>query len=219
MPRTVVIMSGGIDSTTLLYELIAAGHIVKALSVNYGQRHCRELEAAAHLCTTLAIEHQQIELSATRELFGGNSLMDFAAPIPAGEYSATTMPQTTVPNRNMLLLSLAIGWAISIDYEGVAFGAHAGTTVTYPDCRPEFAAAMHQAALLCDWQPIAVLAPFVTWTKGEVVRRGASLGVPFEWTWSCYQGRERHCGICGTCIDRRRAFIAAGVPDPTDYES
>jgi 7-cyano-7-deazaguanine synthase len=127
------------------------------------------------------------------------------------------MALTTVPNRNMILLALGLAWAAHCHFDAAAFAAHAGLTVTYPDCRPEFAQSLDAAARLCDWEPLRVLAPFVTWTKGEVVRRGAALGVPFARTWSCYVGGSRHCGTCGTCRDRREAFAAAGVADPTEY--
>jgi 7-cyano-7-deazaguanine synthase len=119
----------------------------------------------------------------------------------------------------MVLLAAAIAWAAELRCDAVTFAAHAGTTMTYPDCRPEFAAAMDQAARLADWRPIAVLAPFVTWRKSEVVRRGHELAVPFAQTWSCYLGGDRHCGTCGTCRDRRAAFATAGLHDPTDYHT
>jgi 7-cyano-7-deazaguanine synthase len=127
------------------------------------------------------------------------------------------MALTTVPNRNMVLLSVALAWAAHLKFNVTAFAAHAGVTTTYPDCRPEFAAAMDQAARRCDWEPLEALAPFVTWTKGDVVRRGVELGVPFEKTWSCYVGGEKHCGRCGTCRDRRQAFTQVRIPDPTGY--
>jgi len=113
---------------------------------------------------------------------------------------------------------VGIAWAISLQYDSVAFGAHSGRYTPYPDCQPAFAGAMHQVAGLCDWKKIAVLAPFVTWDKGDIVKRGAELGVPFELTWSCYNGGEMHCGKCGTCIDRKEAFEKQGLTDPVPYQ-
>jgi len=127
------------------------------------------------------------------------------------------MKATTVPNRNMLLLAVGLAWAAREGLDAVAYAGHAGVSTTYPDCTPAFADAMARAARTCDWRPLELLAPFITWTKADVVRRGAELGVPFARTWSCYEGGDRHCGACGTCHERRAAFAAAGVADPTDY--
>jgi 7-cyano-7-deazaguanine synthase len=217
--RTVVIFSGGLDSTTLLYELKSAGHEVAALAVNYGQRHRRELLCAKTICQNIDVELTTLELPELVQIFGRNSLSDSSVAVPVGTYQPDSMQQTTVPNRNMILLSLATGWAISNGYQAVAFGAHSGEYTPYPDCRPEFAVAMDKAARLCDWQPLRILAPFVNWSKSDIVRRGGELGVSFEETWSCYVGGETHCGRCGTCLDRKSAFEKSGVDDPTEYES
>lgn len=219
MARSVVIYSGGLDSTTLLYHLRAEGHEVKALSVNYGQRHlARELAAAEAICSRLTVEHRTVNLTGLVELFGGNALTDTEIAVPEGPYAAETIGQTTVRNRNMVLLSVGIAWAATLKFDAVAFGAHGGEHTTYPDCTPSFAEVMDRAARLCDYNEIRVLAPFVTWVKADIVRRGAELGVPFDLTWSCYAGGERHCGRCGTCVDRRTAFEKVGVTDPTRYD-
>jgi 7-cyano-7-deazaguanine synthase len=217
--RTVVIFSGGLDSATLLYELKATGHEVGALAINYGQRHSRELICAQRICQEIGIDLTTLDLAGLAQVFGRNSLSDTSVAVPEGKYEEDSMQQTTVPNRNMILLSVATGWAISNGYGAVAFGAHSGEYTPYPDCRPEFAAAMDNAAQLCDWQPIRILAPFVSWTKADIVRRGAELGVPFQSTWSCYVGGEKHCGRCGTCLDRKSAFEKSGIDDPTAYET
>jgi 7-cyano-7-deazaguanine synthase len=221
MPSSaVVIFSGGLDSTTLLYHLRAEGREVRALSIDYGQRHrLREMQASAAICRVLGVERRVVDLTSVVQLLGKNSLTHHAVAIPDGPYSATTVPLTTVPNRNMILLSLGIAWAISVGSDAVAFGAHAGPRTNYPDCSPEFAAAMDAAANRCDSRPVSVLAPFVTWSKADIVRRGQGLDVPFELTWSCYKGGDRHCGECGTCHDRKEAFGLAGVRDSTDYAS
>jgi 7-cyano-7-deazaguanine synthase len=216
--KVVVILSGGLDSTTVLYQLRAQGHEVKAISINYGQRHRHELEAAKAICDRTGVMQQVVDLSRLTPIFGRNRLTDASGDIPEGPYSSETLALTTVPNRNMILLSVSIGWAISLGYDGVAFGAHQGPHTNYPDCRPEFAEAMDRAAKLCDEHPIRVLAPFVTGDKADIVATGYQLGVPFELTWSCYRGGQRHCGRCGTCLDRREAFRKNKLKDPVEYE-
>jgi len=137
--------------------------------------------------------------------------------VPAGHYTNETMKLTVVPNRNMIMLSVAIGWAVSGKADAVAYAAHAGDHTIYPDCRPAFIEAIRQAAALCDWHRVELLTPFVGKTKRDIVRLGAELDVPFGQTWSCYVGGEVHCGRCGTCVERREAFKSAGVDDPTVY--
>jgi 7-cyano-7-deazaguanine synthase len=218
MPKTIVIFSGGLDSTTLLYHLRAEGHELAALSVNYGQRHlAKESAAAEAICHHLSIERQVVDLTTLVGCFGQNALTDLATAVPEGAYSETTIPVTTVPNRNMVLLSVGLAMAASLKFDGVAFGAHGGEHTNYPDCKPCFAAAMDRAARECNDPPLRVIAPFVTWDKAGIVRRGAELNVPFVLTWSCYTGGEVHCGQCGTCVDRRQGFIKAMVKDPTEY--
>jgi 7-cyano-7-deazaguanine synthase len=129
------------------------------------------------------------------------------------------MTLTTVPNRNMVLLAIALSLAIQLQADAVAFGAHGGAYTPYADCQPEFAAAMDQAAQHCHRPGLRVLAPFIDWDKADIVRRGAALGVPWSWTYSCYAGGPKHCGRCGTCQDRALAFRRAGIPDPTAYET
>lgn len=128
------------------------------------------------------------------------------------------MKLTVVPNRNMILLALAGAWAVSTKSEAIAYAAHAGDHAIYPDCRPEFAEAMQGALLLCDWHPVRIARPFLAMSKADLVKLGAELGVPFALTWSCYKGGDKHCGKCGTCVERREAFELAGVPDPTKYQ-
>ena len=216
--RTVVVVSGGLDSTTLLYHLRDAGHELKALSVNYGQRHSRELESAKCICDLIEVEHRIVDLSGLATIFGSNALTEHSVDVPHGEYNSSTMVVTTVPNRNMIFLSVATGWAIACNFDAVAFGAHSGEYTPYPDCQPQFAAAMNCAAHVCAEKPIEVLAPFVRWDKGDIVTRGHELGVPFDLTWSCYNGGSSHCGMCSTCTDRLGAFAHAGLEDPVVYE-
>ncbi len=215
--RIILVYSGGLDSTVLLYHLRQKGHEVRGLGIDYGQRHRKELDAARSICDRLGVEYRVADLNGLRPLLGGSALTD-AIAVPEGHYTDASMKQTVVPNRNMIMLSVAIGWAVSLKYDAVAYAAHAGDHAIYPDCRPEFADAMDRAASLCDWHPMRILRPFVDKTKADLVRLGALLGVPFEMTWSCYNGETLHCGRCGTCVERREAFELAGVEDPTEYE-
>jgi len=215
--KTILIHSGGMDSTVLLYHLLAEGHTVKALSIDYGQRHRKELEFAAELTAQLGVEHKIADLRSVTELLAGSSLTSADIEVPEGHYAEDNMKATVVPNRNMILLSLAAGWAISNRYDHVSYAAHAGDHDIYPDCREEFTDALDKAIRLADWHEVSLHRPFVTKTKADIAALGAELGVPFEKTWSCYKGGELHCGRCGTCVERREAFHLAGIQDPTEY--
>jgi len=215
--KTVVIFSGGMDSTVLVYDLIARGDIVKVLSVDYGQRHAKEIECAKRIAARLGIEHRVADLRGISSLLAGSSLTSPEVAVPDGHYAEENMKATVVPNRNMIMLAVAAGWAISLRFDEVAFGAHGGDHAIYPDCRAEFADAMDNALRLADWHPVSLSRPFVKMAKADIVARGLELRVPFECTWSCYKGEDHHCGVCGTCVERREAFYLAGVPDPTVY--
>jgi len=216
--KTIIIYSGGLDSTVLLYKLKADGHEVRALGIDYGQRHRKELLAANLICKKLGVEYHVADLSALRPLLGGSSQTDNSVPVPHGHFEAEAMKLTVVPNRNMIMLSVAIAWAISTKSESVSYAAHGGDHAIYPDCREEFASALHTAALLADWHQVRIDRPFVRESKAGLVAIGERLGVPFVDTWSCYEGGAVHCGKCGTCVERREAFELAGVPDPTEYQ-
>lgn len=200
----------------LLAHLLAEGREVHCLSVDYGQRHRRELEAARAICAHYGVDHRLADLRALAPLFGSNALTG-GVKVPEGHYEEESMKATVVPNRNMLLISVATAWAVSLRAESVAYGAHGGDHAIYPDCRPEFAEALDRAVRLADWHEVRLERPFVKMDKADIVRRGAELDVPFGLTWSCYVGGERHCGKCGTCVERKEAFRLAGVADPTDY--
>ncbi len=217
MKRTVLIHSGGIDSTVLLGHLLAEGREVFALSVDYGQRHRRELVAAKHICAHYGVQHQVADLRALAPLFGANALTDSHVAVPEGHYEEVSMKSTVVPNRNMLLIAVAASWAMSLKAASVAYGAHGGDHAIYPDCRPVFADALDKAIRLADWHEVCLERPFVGMDKTGIVRRGVELRVPLELTWSCYVGGDKHCGKCGTCVERKEAFVQAGVQDPTDY--
>jgi 7-cyano-7-deazaguanine synthase len=215
--RTVVVYSGGLDSTVLLAHLLAEGREVHAFTVNYGQRHAREIESAKAVCAHYGVPHQVADLRALGAVFGTNSLTDSGVAVAEGHYTEESMKTTVVPNRNMILLAVAAARAIALQADTLAYAAHGGDHAIYPDCRPEFADAMDHAIGLADWHKVRLERPMVSWTKTEIVRRGTELGVPFASTWSCYKGGDKHCGRCGTCIERREAFHLAGVPDPTVY--
>jgi 7-cyano-7-deazaguanine synthase len=215
----VVLLSGGLDSSVLAYALSYRGIPIKALTVIYGQRHSKEQEAAAAIAYKLGIEHKILEIPELRQLLGTQcALVNEELLIPEGHYEAESMQQTVVPNRNMILLSLATAWSVALHYGGIAYAAHAGDHAIYADCRPEFADAVASAIALCDDSPQQLLRPFVHLKKDQIVAIGARLRVPFELTWSCYKGGKQHCGRCGTCTERAEAFRLAGVTDPTGYE-
>lgn len=212
------------DSTVLLHHLHAIAERegcgqLRAICVNYGQRHRRELVWAQHQCDVLGVPLQMVDLSVLREVLPGSSQTDDSVPVPEGHYAEESMKATVVPNRNMILLSIAVGHAIAHKLDAVAYGAHAGDHAIYPDCRPEFASAMQDAVALCDWRPVSLLRPFINMTKADIAKLGAELGVDFRFTWSCYKGGDVHCGKCGTCVERREAFELAQVFDSTTYSS
>tara|TARA_R100001086_G_C11844145_1_gene259829 strand:+ start:1090 stop:1758 length:669 start_codon:yes stop_codon:yes gene_type:complete len=218
-PKTILIYSGGIDSTVLLYDLLNSEYDVQALSVNYGQRHSKELECAKNLCEELNVKHHIADLTALNPLLSGSSLTSLNIRVPEGHYADKSMKATVVPNRNMILLSIATGWAISCGASSVSYAAHAGDHTIYPDCREEFAQAMNNVMEIAGWDKISLNRPFSSATKADIVKLGSKLNVPFEKTWSCYKGGKLHCGLCGTCVERREAFELAGVTDPTIYDN
>ena len=217
MSKVIAVVYGGMDSTVLLHHLVAEGHEVDALSIDYGQRHRRELECASAQAALLGVRHDVADLSTLRPLLGGSALTDTSVEVPEGHYAEDNMKATVVPNRNMILLAVAGGVAVARKADLLAYGAHAGDHTIYPDCRPEFALAFASTLALADWHPVALARPFVEKTKADIVALGHSLGVDFSQTWTCYKGGEIHCGECGTCVERREAFLVADVPDPTVY--
>jgi 7-cyano-7-deazaguanine synthase len=215
--KSIVVHSGGMDSTVLLYQLKKAGGDVKALSIDYGQRHKKEIIQAELIAKSLGVEHRVADLTSITHLLAGSALTSSEIDVPEGHYAEDNMKATVVPNRNMILLSVATGWAVSQKFDQVAYAAHSGDHAIYPDCRTEFAETMEKAIKLADWHQVKLVRPFVDITKADIAAIGAKIGVPFEKTWSCYKGLDLHCGKCGTCVERREAFHLAGVEDPTDY--
>lgn len=217
----VAIVSGGLDSITLLHHLRAQEVEVRMLSVDYGQRHTRELDCARQVAADLRLHHQVVNLRPVGALLTGSALTDPDVAVPDGHYAHESMRSTVVPNRNALMLDIAVAVAVAAGCDAVAFGAHGGDHPVYPDCRPEFVDAFTASARLANdgfiREDFRVLAPFLEMSKADIVRLGAGYGVAFERTWSCYRGGERHCGRCGTCTERREAFAVAGIEDPTCY--
>lgn len=219
----VTTVSGGLDSVTLAHGLAAEGHDLVCLSFDYGQRHARELDCARACAARLGADHHVVDLRSVGALLTGSALTDGAVAVPEGHYTDRSMAATVVPNRNAIMLSVAVGVAVARGAAAVATAVHAGDHPVYPDCRPAFVEAVEREARIGNEGFVAegfrVLAPFLHLGKDEIVRRGAALGVPFAETWSCYVGCERHCGRCGTCVERREAFELAGVDDPTVYDA
>jgi 7-cyano-7-deazaguanine synthase len=220
-PDAVVIVSGGLDSVTLAHLLHAQGYQLHLLAFDYGQRHRKELIFAERCARRLEASFSLIDLAHLGPHLKGSALTDETVAVPDGHYAASTMAMTVVPNRNAIMLSIAYAIAVAEQAVVVAFGAHAGDHFIYPDCRPDFIAAfdaMERLAVEGHGHPqLHLAAPFAHLKKEQIVSLGARLSVPFEETWSCYKGGEKHCGTCGTCFERKEAFQLAGVSDPTEY--
>lgn len=238
--RAVVLLSGGLDSTTLAYLYAANGFDLHCLSFDYGQRHKKELHVAGSIAEALHAKHHVIKLGSaetpdlpTRPLgwiLGSSSLTDLTVKVPDGHYAAESMKATVVPNRNAIMLSIAYGVAIAEGADVVGFAAHAGDHAIYPDCRPEFVHALNRALSIGNsWDPgtpVPVIEGlFLPDSKADIAYQAIRLNVPIERTWSCYKGGEVHCGTCGTCYERREAIAIAGAQmfgnsvylDPTEY--
>ncbi|MGB3683193.1 MAG: 7-cyano-7-deazaguanine synthase QueC [Rubrobacteraceae bacterium] len=216
----VVIVSGGMDSVTLAYRLDSEGYELHMLAVDYGQRHVKEIDYARRCADRLGARLDVVDISGVGRLLGGSALTD-DVEVPHGHYAAENMAVTVVPNRNAILLSIAYGVAVSRGAQLVATAVHAGDHYVYPDCRPGFIKAFDEmqrrAVEGFGNETLRLHAPFVGMTKAEIVEVGTKLGVPYEDTWSCYEGGDLHCGLCGTCTERKEAFQLAGLPDPTEY--
>jgi 7-cyano-7-deazaguanine synthase len=213
------LVSGGMDSVVALHDAARRHQVAGALSFDYGSKHnAREIPMAAAQAAALGIPHRTIALPFINECFASD-LLQSGGDIPEGHYEESSMQRTVVPFRNGILLAIAAGYAESIGAEGLVIAAHGGDHAIYPDCRQEFMDAMGSAIRLGTYAGIALLSPFQSMDKAGIARLGAELGVDFRLTYSCYNGRERHCGKCGTCVERREAFLLAGCPDPTDYEA
>jgi len=215
--KAVVIISGGMDSTTLLYDIVKQGYEVYALSFNYNQKHKRELMMAKRTCFKLGIDHRIVDLNVLNQL-APSALTRKYWKIPEGHYEGENMKQTVVPNRNMVMLSLATAYAIGLGAEKVFYGAHAGDHEIYPDCRKEFVDIMKKAIKICDWKVVDLEAPYLTIDKGDIVIKGTKLEVDYKNTLTCYKGKTKACGRCGSCTERILAFNKAKRIDPIEYD-
>lgn len=218
MSYAIVVVSGGMDSTVLANQAAGLFAKVELLSVDYGQRHRKELGFAAMTARRLGCRHDVVELP-LRSMLGGSALTDDAVEVPHGHYAADNMALTVVPNRNAMLISVAYAVAVARGADAVLVGVHAGDHHVYPDCRPEFVRALDVALRIGNEGVghVRLEAPFVEHSKTDIARLGAVLGVDWTETWSCYEGSDVHCGRCGTCVERHEAFRDAGISDPTTY--
>ena len=213
---SVLILSGGMDSTTLLYD--QQERIALAISFDYGSNHnAREIPFAQWHCQQLGVEHLIIPLDFMSRYFN-SSLLQGADAIPEGHYADDNMRSTVVPFRNGIMLAIAAGMAESRGLKYVMMANHGGDHAIYPDCRPEFVEAMSEAMRTGTYPGIRLLAPFTDLTKTDIALKGKLFGIDYAKTWSCYKGGEHHCGRCGTCVERREALRDAGIPDNTVYE-
>ncbi|MFC2488557.1 MAG: 7-cyano-7-deazaguanine synthase QueC [Prevotella sp.] len=217
MKDSVIVVSGGMDSVTLLYE--KKDEIALGISFDYGSNHNHnELPLAALHCQRLGIAHVVIPLGFMHQYFK-SSLLESGESIPDGSYDEENMKSTVVPFRNGVMLAVAAGIAESNGLTKVLIANHGGDHTIYPDCRPEFIAAMDAAVEAGTFARVRVVAPYTNISKADIARRGRALGIDYAETWSCYKGGDVHCGTCGTCVERKAALREAGIEDNTTYQS
>lgn len=215
MKDSVIIVSGGMDSITLLYD--KKDEIALGVTFDYGSKHnAREIPFAKMHCERLGIEHIVIPLGFMAQYFT-SSLLQGGEDIPEGHYADENMKSTVVPFRNGIMLSIAAGLAESRGLTKVLIANHGGDHAIYPDCRPEFIQAISEATKAGTYVDVTVVAPYTDITKSDIARRGKELGIDYTETWSCYKGGEKHCGKCGTCVERIEAMADAGIVDLTEY--
>lgn len=216
MKDSIIILSGGMDSVTMLYDY--ADRIALALSFDYGSNHNhKELPLAAWHCRQLGIEHIIIPLNFIKQYFH-SSLLSGAADIPEGAYNDQNMHSTVVPFRNGIMLAIAAGVAEDSQLGRILMANHSGDHAIYPDCRADFVDAMAGAVREGTYNGVELFTPYTHWTKADIAQRGKQLGIDYSKTWSCYKGGDKHCGKCGTCQERRQALAEAGIVDTTEYE-
>lgn len=214
--KAVVIFSGGIDSTVLVYDVKGLGYEACPITFYYGQKHAKELEMAHKTCERLGLKYKLVDVESLGKI--APSALTREEEIPKAQYDEESMKQTVVPNRNMVFLSLATAYAIGIGASWVFFGAHGGDHALYPDCRPTFVKAMEQAISLCDYSIVSLKTPYLYYTKADILRLGVELEVDYSLTWSCYEGGKLACGKCGTCRERLEAFREVNLEDPIEYK-
>lgn len=216
MKDSILIYSGGMDSTTMLYDY--KDTIALSVSFNYGSNHnAKELQCAALHCKRLGIRHIVINLDFMKQYFH-SSLLSGAESIPEGHYESENMRSTVVPFRNGIMIAIAAGLAEDNALKRIMLANHSGDHAIYPDCRAAFVEAMNRSCQAGTYQQVELFTPYTQWTKADIARRGKELGIDYSETWSCYKGGERPCGKCGTCVERREALRDAGIDDKTEYE-
>ena len=216
MKDSVIVVSGGMDSVTLLYE--KKDEIALGISFDYGSNHNHnELPLVALHCQRLGIAHVVIPLGFMHQYFK-SSLLESGESIPDGSYDEENMKSTVVPFRNGVMLAVAAGIAESNGLTKVLIANHGGDHTIYPDCRPEFIAAMDAAVEAGTFARVRVVAPYTNISKADIARRGRALGIDYAETWSCNKGGDVHCGTCGTCVERKEALREAGIEDNTPYQ-
>jgi len=212
----VIIVSGGMDSITLLYD--KKEDIALGISFDYGSNHnTKEIPLAKMHCERLGIEHITIPLAFIHDYFK-SSLLQGGDAIPEGHYADENMKSTVVPFRNGIMLAIVCGIAESRGLHNVFIANHAGDHAIYPDCRATFIVSMSEAMSYGTYEHIKIEAPYTSISKTDIARRGKELNINYSETWSCYKGGEKHCGKCGTCVERKEALHDAGIEDNTEYE-
>jgi len=217
MSSVLVVYSGGLDSYTLLNKAMKNFDRVEAITFNYGQKHNKEIEYAKSNCAELNIKHEVVNLDLENVLAGSALVGDI--DIPEGNYDKEKMKQTIVPNRNMIMISVAASLVIKNNIEYLWYAAHSGDHEIYPDCRPEFIDKMTAVLEICDYHKINFEAPFQNLSKSEIVSTGLSMGLDYSKTWTCYEGKEKPCGKCSACLERALSFEANNTEDPLNVVS
>jgi len=223
MSKVLLIFSGGMDSSTLLWDLLSSGDDVDAITFDYGQRHSKEIDCACNMIKyireqEIEIQHDIIDVKPIFGYINSSALTNPDIAVPNCGYTEESAKITVVPNRNQILLSIAVGIAAARRINTVMYAAHNGDAAIYPDCRPNYLSALNEATRISTlWHPVRIEAPFIHLTKAEIVKIGLNLGVPYEITRSCYNAGELSCGTCPTCIERIEAFELNETKDPLPY--
>jgi len=217
MSKAVVVYSGGLDSRTVLQHAINEYDEVCALTVYYGQRHSKEIVSAMEVCKLLGVTHKVVSLDFMQDIVGNNALTG-TIDVPEGHYESKSMKRTVVPNRNMIMMSIATAYAIGISAGVVMLGVHSGDHIIYPDCREVFFLGMKDNIELASEGKVTLACPYITYTKADIVKEGLAMGIDYSKSWTCYNGRLKSCGKCGSCIERLEAFELNNVKDPLEYE-
>ena len=212
MKKILIIFSGGVDSFTLMHTALKKLYYVEAISFNYGQKHVKEISYAKKACQELDVKHEIVNLDIGNIL--SHSALVGRKNIPEGNYDKEKMKQTVVPNRNMVMISVAASLAIKNKLDYLWYAAHSGDHEIYPDCRPEFIAKMSEVLSICDYHKINFEAPFQDLSKSEIIKVGLDMNLDYSKAWTCYEGKEKPCSKCSACLERAASFQANQAKDP-----